>query len=836
MVDSLAKGSSTDRHGWRYLATYLFRRTGFPFELLERFSFPESNEVAGQLAALADDAERVGQQICDEVHRLVGATEDHALRRALLNLRKRIAKLRDPLPADLELVSDNNLETLGELLDAYARARAAQADRWVDGADVFEAELRKMREALREVAEDTRFREAVFLSNPHFYYTGLHHYLRKFDVTRRPSKIRAIERKLLLYLQRFCAKNETTSFFGPVTYGRLDAGAERVLSYEQSSTLIGRREVFFSHWAIRQIASEISVDPRVAPSIPVRRNPLARLTGSGAFVALLEREFPLDDIERALMRDADGHRTVTELARDHGLSIDECLALLNRMQSRMLVTCNIDIPADLFRPLRWLIRWLEGNLSPDNLARAEWLERLAALENGARRFEAASFPSRLEQWQELQRLYTELNLARGGEARRGGGHYSDREVVFEDCLSGMTGLSLGGDLVRTIQHETRPLLDIDAARGKRRRDAYQQACQALASTLEGTERPLSYSRLVRALARNGARGIARLDLSELESLEQHLLSSLAAGRAPLAAADPELDFLRRQPVVGSPDISIAAESIEAIERGDYLLVMGETQSFIGAWGYGRAFHPAPEELLDEVNRLLSGCPQREALACFTIAHDSKIKGFEYPGKSIEFRARSTKPPEDVIPLAQLAIEESTDGLALIDGLTGDEVVPYCGVSDAAEELCFGATRLLHGGLHGNGRFTPRLTVGKVVYQRATWRFSGNEIPRLDDPKQSGLELLFSFHRWREQHGIPRFAFVVLDTQTKPLLVDFRNVFSLEAFCAKLSKSSRAVVSEMLPGPDDLWLRDGAGRYTSEFRFSVANETITEYEPPKEGCR
>lgn len=59
---------------------------------------------------------------------------------------------------------------------------------------------------------------------------------------------------LVSYLQRFCARNETASFFGPLNYGRLDPDRPRDLEVRRSPRQLRRRETFLAHWAVEQLA------------------------------------------------------------------------------------------------------------------------------------------------------------------------------------------------------------------------------------------------------------------------------------------------------------------------------------------------------------------------------------------------------------------------------------------------------------------------------------------------------------------------------------------------------------------------------------------------------
>jgi len=54
-----------------------------------------------------------------------------------------------------------------------------------------------------------------------------------------------------------------------------------------------------------------------------------------------------------------------------------------------------------------------------------------------------------------------------------------------------------------------------------------------------------------------------------------------------------------------------------------------------------------------------------------------------------------------------------------------------------------------------------------------------------------------------------------------VLIDFHNFFALELLAHLASAVDTIGLSEMAPGPDQLWLADTRGRYCSELRMLVA---------------
>jgi hypothetical protein len=154
--------------------------------------------------------------------------------------------------------------------------------------------------ALREVAREPRFREAVTWQNRAAVADGLDSLLRKPEGAT-DSKTRKKELLVVRYLQRYCAKNDTIGFFGPVGWGRW--GSEGRARF--GAQLLDARRAFLEPWAARVLADTCAADPAL------RDDALVRLPG---------------DLR------VDGQTLVTPTAT-HALTADEA-ALLLRLQTR----------------------------------------------------------------------------------------------------------------------------------------------------------------------------------------------------------------------------------------------------------------------------------------------------------------------------------------------------------------------------------------------------------------------------------------------------------------------------------------------------------------------
>jgi hypothetical protein len=143
---------------------------------------------------------------------------------------------------------------------------------------------------------------------------------------------------------------------------------------------------------------------------------------------------------------------------------------------------------------------------------------------------------------------------------------------------------------------------------------------------------------------------------------------------------------------------------------------------------------------------------------------------------------------------------------------------------------------------------PRIRYGNVVLARQQWKADAAGIPR-QQPGQSEADWFLAWQRWRQRHGVPSRVFLTSERapaakpvevveavdsakpvapqaptarpEYKPLYVDFDSYFCLLLVDAVARGApGRLVLTEMLPGPDELWLRDGAERYVTELTVEI----------------
>jgi hypothetical protein len=113
----------------------------------------------------------------------------------------------------------------------------------------------------------------------------------------------------------------------------------------------------------------------------------------------------------------------------------------------------------------------------------------------------------------------------------------------------------------------------------------------------------------------------------------------------------------------------------------------------------------------------------------------------------------------------------------------------------------------------------RITVGRTVFRRESWRISVGDCPT-DPAAVAG---------WARDHRMPRRVFVRMPDERKPTYQDMESTALARIFCRQIrrradSAEQLVAVSEMLPRPEDCWLELDGKRYTSELRIAAVDLT------------
>ncbi|MEJ7596455.1 MAG: lantibiotic dehydratase [Kofleriaceae bacterium] len=653
------------------------------------------------------------------------------------------------------------------------------------------------------------------------------------------SKARQHEQLIANYTQRYCVKNDTIGFFGPVGWARIGA-TSRVTTVAPGPQLLASRTVYFEHWGIDVLATMLGQDPAVRPQVAPRRHPFVRLEGTTLYHPIGRKSELPYEFARVLAA-CDGERSAREVASalladpELGLTDEsEVFEMLEDLVAQHAVIWSLDVPTHVEHPDRVLVKLLER--APDQEAVAGALaivEELVAARDALAR--AAGDPDAVDRaLHTLEERFTTSTQA--AASRRAGTMYAGRGLVYEDCRRDLAieldpiifdrlrdPLALVFMVARWFTYtlavryrDAFVALHSELARGRPAQGGavdflvfWERANEFFAGG-HGDPPPL-VAGVVDELQRRWSEllGIdaAMLARPHIELASRDLLPQLAA---LFAAPSPGWPSARHH----SPDLMIGARDVEALRKGEVVLVLGELHlavANLAPWILHQ--HPAPDELLAHLDRERL-IPIVEPI----ISKDRAARADQFSLLPKDFViavavAGSTRPTAQVLDPSSLVIERDGDSLCLatLDGsrrFAFEQAFDWFLTNDSAPHFRLFPSSIPH---------TPRIALDGVVISRETWRFTGDDLAfaRIDDP----LERLVAVRRWARTHHIPRLSFYKVPHETKPCYLDLDSPHFVEQLAHQARQASKLTVSEMLPTPDQCWLPDASGeRYTSELRM------------------
>jgi hypothetical protein len=695
------------------------------------------------------------------------------------------------------------------------RAAAEHGD-WSGLPERFDNVLHRSVERLVLTGRDERLLEATYLSSPDAY-ARLRDWLPEPVGDTLNHRVKRRVQLLTMYLQRLCTKNETSSFFGPLAWVRTGSPDDR---FEFADPGVLHNRMFWSNWAIQQLADLISADPAVRPWLTPRAAP--QLLGT-RHIDFAEhppevREVPelAEEPLRSLFALCDGTRTVAEL--DAG-------ALLDRLVEAGAVEVDISIPSGAPDPFGYLLDQVA------QLPAERWAAELNRLDGLRQRIQdAQGLAARIAAIEALNESYAATGA--GETARAGGRIASDRALCFEDCRQDWGTASLAGPAAASL-HEDFPgllelLFQLPLARLRARRaECHQWFVEHFGAGAEETLDVVLAKAAETDLA-NRLRVIddkQRAEYSAPLSAVLHANTHLAKVELPMSWAREHLgDAPFDAWALCSADLHLSAADDDAVRAGDFTWVVGEVHALHEVLSTPFAMlHPEPESLARDCATHREELS--ETLICEPLKpHKGKMSVRVNMGNpQVEFSARSAQPERLRLTPGELTVRDVGPRLALHGERHGEVelmVPPERWLKDEVGSVfgCFTGVRAYQMIDFVSGPTVPhlpRLQIGRFVLARETWTIEPEPAKRK----------IFAFDNQRlawqlkHDHGLPDQIFVKFKEEPKPIFVDFRNPLLVEIFTKGVQSSEHPIrITEMLPGPGGMWLDHGLGQHTNEFRI------------------
>ena len=655
----------------------------------------------------------------------------------------------------------------------------------------YDEERLQLRQRMHQLAQDPRVQEAVFLSSPDMFENVWTRYL---ESPLRPdtSDTRRIERRVYGYLQRLCAKNETTSFFGPMGYGEVSGDDDKIEFLDAPKQT---RKTFIAYWAVEALARTAATEPEIWKALPIRRNPLFGIDEARAEARCdsLDLAHPLSTDQMNLLKAIANTGRAESIAALLGvkLSVVEATAMsLFRLGILVRRIWFRSDESDTLGNLREAIEKL-----PVTSARERWLANLSEVDVLRGQFENAELAERRILLKALEARFNTLTRV---PARRAGGRlYTDRLIINEEASSPFR-LRVGRKAAEKLAAALSPLLEISAAYGEK----IQTNCaQAVSDHLVATDTAISFTKFA-TLLRELQVDHPASPLVVAQGAEPMQLPVDACGTSSDGSrfALPDLCLGRR--VDGTLHVTVARIHHHLLTRG---------------WLF--TFHPD----LDRVDQVAKGWLDREGLSdpLIALASGRHNKGFyTFPGPRIAHVSAETAGHSDAVFAAADLTVRMEAGCPVLRSPAPEQkrLLLYLPLADLTQHPPFAALAhplVVQAPIAAEAPHAPRFNVDQATYQRERWKASLEGWTRL-----SGFALFLEMQREKIRLGLPRFVFARVPAERKPFLVDTDSPLSIDLLRHYVREAGTATFEEMLPSPEDLWLRDKNGRYTFEIRMQV----------------
>ena len=823
---------------WRW---FVLRGAGFPAELVKRLAQPGCAAQADVLISAEDrvqylfqNAIRTLNETLDQLSRQ-GEDRYGLLFKNVLNARRRLAEGKIPLSRDF---SPEICRMFSDIAEAM-RERGQLNAEWIKS---FTGFLMSQSETLRGFARDPMFQEAITWQNRQAFETAVQSVAREHRDSARNQRQRNHEELVANYAQRYCVKNDTIGFFGPVAWGRIESGG-KVIELIHGPSLIKNRQTYFESWAVDKLTMNLSliegmdwwIPPRLVPDVFIEKG-VAQRAGSSPVT--------LSELEQAVLSRCDGRalpeeilRAIQDGPRFSGCGQQELRDVLKTKTAEGILIWRFLVPVEVNSEIS-LRQQLLGVGDPG--LRATALSGLDKLETARREVaSAAGDPVQLNQaLRQIEHIFEEITNAPGN--RNPGATYGARTVVYEDCQRDLA-LRITPDLLGPIVpalslllQSLRWFMQSTALEFQR---LFRQTYRELAVARAGGDVPLQeWWRYTEPKLLNAP------SLGEVEKLfRQKWADILSVGESGAVVQFESCNLKDKVkqlfPELGGgyypvryfcPDLMLAAEDAEAVHRGEVLYILGEVHS-----GKNTLCHAALVEQHPNRQDLVEATQWDLSAGCFKIINTQAdetttvrtSEGLLRPADYLLATTPDAVAPSghDCHPISELILREQDDEIQVVSRADSRRFH----ILEAFSDLLF-AFVMNKASWVPPSRHVPRVLIDKLVIHRETWRFRKDDLGFAME-KDEGRRFLEA-RRWMKNRGVPQEMFVKSALEVKPFYLDLDSPVLVEILCRTIRRmnssggdSEELVFSEMLPGAKQLWLQDAEGAsYTSELRFAVVD--------------
>src|SRR5262249_28742485 len=251
----------------------------------------------------------------------------------------------------------------------------------------------------------------------------------------RDSRTRQHEELVANYIQRYCVKNDTIGFFGPVGWARLEAQDDN-LRVGPGAGLVAERNLYFETWCIDAVAEALSKEKSLRMWLAPQLMPFIRVEGFSLYIPA-RGAIRLSPQQKALIEKCDGQRTAKQIADEltggsaAGFKSEtEVFNLLEALHNKAVISWKLEAPMDLYPELyiRKAIERVEDvQLRKKALAVFDELENARAIVA-----QSAGDADKLDSAMDnLEAIFTRVTGS--APTRSAGRTYAGRTLLYEDC-------------------------------------------------------------------------------------------------------------------------------------------------------------------------------------------------------------------------------------------------------------------------------------------------------------------------------------------------------------------------------------------------------------------
>jgi hypothetical protein len=749
-----------------------------------------------------------------------------------------------PIDLVLRLASPVATEAVDQALACEEQAKSE--DTRANVSALLDQETTRLSHVLADIVQMDRFQEALLWQNRSLLHTAIAPFLRHCPENRRTARYRAYEALFVRYLQRYCVKNETIGFFGPTGWATFSEQHTPII-VQPGATLLHARRVHLEAWAIDALAKQLARNPAMRRWIAPRLHPSVALAETAVYIPGNE-PLPLSAARIALLRLCDGTHRAIDIAHILLQQPEPAFAheqvvyqLLEQLQQQNILTWDFSVPIEpgAQQALQQQLEQIE-----DISLRTWALTALHELEERRQSVEQAA-GNTVQLNEALEALETTFTrLTQHPPTRCPGEFYTGRTLVYEDCRRDIA-VTFGRDLISRLSAPLDLLLTAarwftyQTAQAYRHTftDLYHTIVQETGSSI--VDLACFWQRAYPLLFVKGSRPVdaIRRTFQELwagllpftgDEHQVHYISKQLSEKVHQLFAAPERGWLTAR--YHSLDLMIAATDAEAINQGDYQLILSEAH--MGRNTLDRAVfipqHPAPQDVVAMVE---ADIPQPRIVPI--PPHSWGLFGTRSTASLISPKDRRVllfphAHPEQLkqaFALSDFIIEASDQGLQIKTRDRQQAFDPIEFFADAFSAILSGQFSLLPSATH-----TPRMAIDRLIIARETWTFAAQQLAFVRE-KQEGQRFIGA-RRWIKEQGLPRFIFVKVPDEVKPFYIDLSSPLYVELLAKAVRRTLQAdpmkkvTISEMIPAPHQSWLTDAKGqRYTCELRcVAVENNT------------